>query len=283
MNDSFSLSSQGMSCPSTSTSFSSASSAYDPFTPSSRRSTPNELSLEFEGHCASFAGSHPLDLTPPSTATSKYMFGPVPIKSEAEQMPFQEMLPMTPVKKLEGMATEYDHMMEMNMAHQHPVGSLTPSNSFGMYTVSPETAMGATSFMMTPTQSISGSEVAENTSSWPCVNESPISFFNQRNPAPQEMELFEMDRQSISPLNRYQLQGPVSPNQMRAHRKMMVHEIQRKTTELQRAQIRASRKRTGRPDAAPVDVVRRAMNKCNYPNCQKAFRRNEHLKRHKQT
>jgi hypothetical protein len=211
------------------------------------------------------------------------MFGPVPIKSEAEQMPFQEMLPMTPVKKLEGMATEYDHMMEMNMAHQHPVGSLTPSNSFGMYTVSPETAMGATSFMMTPTQSISGSEVAENTSSWPCVNESPISFFNQRNPAPQEMELFEMDRQSISPLNRYQLQGPVSPNQMRAHRKMMVHEIQRKTTELQRAQIRASRKRTGRPDAAPVDVVRRAMNKCNYPNCQKAFRRNEHLKRHKQT
>ncbi|KAF5001013.1 hypothetical protein FDECE_11083 [Fusarium decemcellulare] len=32
-----------------------------------------------------------------------------------------------------------------------------------------------------------------------------------------------------------------------------------------------------------VDVVRRAMCKCDYPGCHKAFRRNEHLKRHKQT
>ena len=64
---------------------------------------------------------------------------------------------------------------------------------------------------------------------------------------------------------------------------MMVHEIQRKTTELQRAQIRATRKVSSQSDSAPVDVVRRAMCKCDYPGCHKAFRRNEHLKRHKQT
>jgi hypothetical protein len=70
---------------------------------------------------------------------------------------------------------------------------------------------------------------------------------------------------------------------MRVQRKMMLHEAQRKTSELQRAQIRGSRTRAGKPESGAVDVVRRAMCKCNYPGCNKAFRRNEHLKRHKQT
>jgi hypothetical protein len=91
-----------------------------------------------------------------------------------------------------------------------------------------------------------------------------------------------MDRHSQSPLG-YHLHDPNSPNRMRAQRKLIVHEIQQKSAELQRAQIRSSRKRSIKPDSAQVDVVRRAMCKCDYPGCHKAFRRNEHLKRHKQT
>lgn len=270
--------SQAMSCPSAGTSFSSASSAYDPFTPTSRRSTPNELNLDFEG---SFSG-HPNELTPPSTATmSKYMFGG-PVKSEHEPVSFSDMLPSTPIKKLDPINTDYESMMSMNMGSHQSMGSLTPSSAYPMYTISPQ-AMGPGSFMMTPTHSLSGSEITESASTWSCNNDSPISFFPQKTLPSNDMESLEMERHSQSPIGRYYLQGPPpSPSRLRAHRKMMVHEIQRRTTELQRAQIRASRKHSEKHDGA-VDVVRRAMCKCDYPGCTKAFRRNEHLKRHKQT
>ncbi|KAL3959718.1 hypothetical protein ACCO45_004835 [Purpureocillium lilacinum] len=280
MDDGFSMCSQAMSCPSTGTSFSSASSAYEAFTPTSRRSTPNELTLDFDG--TAFASSHPAELTSPSHSMSKYMFGPV--KSEPEHISFSNGMPTTPIKKMDGMATpDYDHMLEMNMASQHSMGSVTPSGPYPMYTISPQTAMGPTSFMMTPTHSLSGSEVAESSSSWSCANDSPISFFPHKSLGSNDMEALDMERHSQSPLERYHLQGLPSPGRLRAHRRMMVHEIQRKTTELQRAQIRATRKVSSQSDSAPVDVVRRAMCKCDYPGCHKAFRRNEHLKRHKQT
>jgi hypothetical protein len=143
--------------------------------------------------------------------------------------------------------------------------------------------MGPTSFMMTPTQSLSGSDMGDHTQ-WACPTESPINFFPPtRLPQHHEMQVLEPERHSQSPLGRFPMHGPPSPGRMRAHRKMMVHEIQRKSTELQRAQIRASRKRPGKHEHVDVDVVRRAMCKCDYPGCNKAFRRNEHLKRHKQT
>lgn len=281
MDDSFSMCSQSMSCPSATTSFSSASSAYDPFTPTSRRSSPHELTLDFDH---SYGNTHRVDLTPPSSSVGKYFFAPV--KSEHEQVPFSESLPNTPVKKMENMNFDYEHMLEMNMAHHHQMGSLTPSHSFGMYTLSPEAAMGATSFMMTPTHSLSGSEAADTSSSWSCgANDSPISFFpNKQQQLPNDFEVLDLDRHSQSPIGHYSMhQSSASPNRLRAQRKMMVHEIQRKSTELQRVQIRSSRKQSDKSESAQVDVVRRAMCKCDYPGCHKAFRRNEHLKRHKQT
>ncbi|PHH65797.1 hypothetical protein CDD81_1524 [Ophiocordyceps australis] len=291
MDDSFSMCSQAMSCPSTGgTSFSSASSAYDPFTPTSRRSTPNQLSaIEFD---SAFTGPHAADLASPMATNSssnmpKYMFGG-PIKAEPEQMPFPNSLPSipsTPLSKLDTMASsDYDHMLDMNMASHHAMGSMTPSGPYPLYTISPHTAMGGPGpFIMTPTHSLSGSEI-DSSSSWSCGNDSPISFFPPKGLGQADVDALDLERQSQSPLERYHMHGPPSPGRLRAHRKMMVHEIQRKTTELQRAQIRATRKiATGQSDGAAVDVVRRAMCKCDYPGCHKAFRRNEHLKRHKQT
>ena len=280
MDDGFDMYSHSMSCPSTTTSFSSASSAYDPFTPSSRRSTPNELSLDIDGSC-SYTASQPVNLTPPSTSMSKYFMGH--IKQEPEQISFSESLPTTPMKKMDNFPTDYD-LLDMNMASHHSMGTITPSNSFGINTISPEATMGPTSYMMTPTHSLSGSEVAESSSSWSVTNDSPIHFFQQpKDLSFNDMEGLDLDRHSQSHMSHYQLQSTGSPNSLRVHRKMMLHEAQRKTAELQRAQIRASRKRAGKPDSGAVDVVRRAMCKCDYAGCNKAFRRNEHLKRHKQT
>ncbi|KAK7423878.1 hypothetical protein QQX98_000749 [Neonectria punicea] len=250
---------------------------YDPFTPTSRRSTPHELAtMEFDGSYSS--GLQRVDLTPPSTL-SKCIFGPV--KTEPDQMPFPDGLPNTPMKR-EGMGFDYEHMIEMNMAHHHgSMGSLTPSNSFGMYGISPEAAMGANSFMMTPTQSLSGSDNADTSSSWSCANDSPISFFPNRQQLPNDLEAIELDRHSMSP---YRFHDPTSPNRMRAERKMIMHDAQHATNQLQSSQTCTSRKRSAKSESAtPVDVVRRAMCKCDYPGCHKAFRRNEHLKRHKQT
>lgn len=281
MDDSFGLGSQSMSCPSAGTSFSSASSQYDPFTPTSRRSTPNELHLDFEG---SFGHAHPGEMTPPSAMSGKYMFGGN-VKPDPDHISFPEVLPSTPIRKVEGMGSDYDAMLAMNMqSHaQNSMGNMTPSGSFPMYAISPHAAMGPGSFMMTPTHSLSGSEIADSSSSWSCANDSPIALFSQQKSLPSHnLESLDLERHSQSPIGRYYLQGPPpSPNRLRAHRKMMVHEIQRKTNELQRAQIRSQRKPGDKQDG--VGVVRRAMCKCDYPGCHKAFRRNEHLKRHKQT
>ena len=278
--DSFGLCSQAMSTQS-SASFSSTSSAYDPFTPSSRRSASHDLGLEFDSSYGSFSSAHPADLTPPSTSSmSKYVFGP--IKPEQDPMAFHDTLPTTPMKKMEG-SLEYENMMEMNLASQHSMGSITPSNPFGMYTTTPETAVGP-AFMMTPTQSLPGSD-ATNMSSWACNTDSPITFFPQRSMQPvHDLEALDLDRHTAqSPLGgRYPMHLPPSPNDLRMPRRSMVEEIQRRSTDLQRAQVRGSRKRTIKTDPT-VDVVRRAMCKCDYPGCHKAFRRNEHLKRHKQT
>ncbi|KAG6034013.1 hypothetical protein E4U41_006708 [Claviceps citrina] len=293
MDDSFSICSQPMSIPSTRTSFSSASSsAYEPFTPTSRRSTPNQLSLDFDGAYALFSGAHHGELASPSGHghMSRYMFGGS-VKVDPEPLSFSEVVSPTSMRKTDGVpAPDYEHMLEMNMASRQSTGSITPSGNFPMYTISP-TTMGPASFMMTPTHSLSGSEVAESSSSW-CSNESPISFFPQKCLGSIDMERLEMDRQSPSPLETHHLHCPPSPGHLRAQRKMMVHEIQRRTTELHRVQSREIRNvgggRTdstglGKPDGTGVDVVRRAMCKCDYPGCHKAFRRNEHLKRHKQT
>lgn len=278
MDDNFSMCSQAMSCPSTGTSFSSASSTYDPFTPTSRRSTPNHLNLDFDG-----AGFAPAE-------APKYVFGAAPVKAEPEQqqqpMAFPGSLPSTPLRsKMDGMATpDYDHMLDMSLASQHAMGSVTPSCPYPMYAISPHATIPPGPFIMTPTHSLSGSDMADS-STWSCANDSPTSFFPQQQKpmGPHDLETLDMDRPSQSPLGRFQLDGPPSPGRFRAHRKMVVHEVQHKTTELHRAQIRAPRKVPGQSDAAAVDVVRRAMCKCDYPGCHKAFRRNEHLKRHKQT
>ncbi|PCD21930.1 hypothetical protein AU210_015733 [Fusarium oxysporum f. sp. radicis-cucumerinum] len=131
------------------TSFAAASSAYDPFTPTSRRSTPNESSsMDFGSHHNSV--SHRAELSLPSSAMGKSMFGPV--KPESEHTTSSNSLPDIPINR-EQLGFEYEHMMEMSMAHRRSTGSLTPSNSFGMCSYSADASMGPASFIMAPTQS----------------------------------------------------------------------------------------------------------------------------------
>ncbi|KAG7403204.1 C2H2 type master regulator of conidiophore development brlA [Fusarium oxysporum f. sp. rapae] len=76
--------------------------------------------------------------------------------------------------------------------------------------------------------------------------------------------------------------NPSRPARMRAKRMMMM-EIQQKSAKLPKPKIQPSRNRSIKSGPGQADVVRRAMCKCDYPGCHKGFRRNEHLRRHKQT
>ncbi|KAF4468603.1 hypothetical protein FALBO_4504 [Fusarium albosuccineum] len=49
------------------------------------------------------------------------------------------------------------------------------------------------------------------------------------------------------------------------------------------AQTQSSRKQSTASGSVLVNIVERAMVNCDYPGCHKVYRRNEHLKRHKQT
>lgn len=255
--------------PSTSTRFSSATSACEPFTPASRLSTPSEFSLHFDGIYTPFGSVRPLETSPPSDHISKYIFGGS-IKTRPQQLFFDEA--STTIQKIDGIATPtYGHPLKMNMASKHSIVSLTPSSM----TIRP------TLLLMTCTNGLSGFDVADSTSQ--CFSESPNSFFTQKDLGYFELERSDMDRYSQSPLEIHHFHGPPSPARPRADCKM-AHGIQRKTTKLQGAQIRSLRKgSSSEPKRAAVDIACRAMCKCDYPGCYKAFRRNEHLKRHKQT
>lgn len=280
MDDNFSLCSQAMSCPSTSTSFSSASSAYDPFTPNSRRSTPHELGIDFDSNCHAFNRSHSNTITSPPTSMAKYMF---PIKMEQERsISYSEgTIPVTPLRRLNEMAPGYDHMLDINMATQNAMSSMAPSGPYAMYATQDQSAMASA-------YSLTDSEVQESSASWSCATESPMSLFPQKTQH-QDMDTLDsldLDRYAQSPMGRWYLQAPGSPDRLRSHRNMSGDELQCKSSDLHMAQIRQSRKASTSDksdSSATVDVVRRAMCKCDYPGCNKAFRRNEHLKRHKQT
>ncbi|KAF5250819.1 hypothetical protein FANTH_4010 [Fusarium anthophilum] len=231
--------------------------------------------MEFDGPCDSVVQW--AKLTPPSSAKGKFMFGPV--QPEPEHISFSDSLPNIPTKR-ERLGLEYKHITDMNMVDHGSIGSLTPSSSLSTYSPSPRASIGTVPFMMTPTQSISGSEATEAGSLWFFANDSPISSSDRQLSC--DFDTLDMDRHSQSPFGCH-LHSPNSPNRMRAQRKLMVHEFQQNSAEIQRAQIRPSRKRSTEADSTQVGVVRRAMCKCDYPGCHKAFRRNEHLKRHKQT
>ncbi|EHK16085.1 uncharacterized protein TRIVIDRAFT_118500, partial [Trichoderma virens Gv29-8] len=272
-----------ISCPgaSFSSASSNSSSPYEILTPISRRSTPNDLRLDFDGYQS--YGSQG-DLTPP-TGLPKYMFGPV--KAEHGRMSFSSsdgtLPPSTPLRKLSDIMP-YDHILDMNNMTTHSIGSITPSGPVTVYTEAP---LQPAPYIMTPTHSISPSEMADSAPWSSCNNDSPISFFRQKVSSPQDVESLDIHRYSQSPMGgRYYLHGlPVSPNRLptRTPGNALVR-THMKTKELH-SQMGVTRKVPEKQQQhdSSYDVVRKAMCKCDYPNCQKAFRRNEHLKRHKQT
>ncbi|KAK0386378.1 hypothetical protein NLU13_6215 [Sarocladium strictum] len=267
-------------------------SAFDRLTPDSRRSSPTGVKVEYDS-------GYPVELTPPHGASANYILGTSRMEPE---LSFTETLPSTPMKRYDSFSSTYD-MVDMNLS-QHNIHTLTPSNSFGIYNVSPHamddstpTALMMTpqsSILMTPTRSsMSGSELAESPSPWSGeIHDSPNHFFGQPHMM-NDMEPLHLNPSASFMMSSDSLPCTASPEALQ--RQMLILQAQQRSEELHRVQHDRSRalmrvqhrrqhKRAGETDQhPPVEVVGAAKHKCEYPGCSKAFRRMEHLKRHKQT
>lgn len=272
--------------------------AFDRLTPDSRRSTPIGIKVEYDENNIP---RYPVELTPPHGASANYILGSS--KMEPENMSFTDTLPSTPMKRFDSFSSVYD-MVDMNLAQQNNMASMTPNNSFGIYNVSPQaiedsapTALMMTpqsSILMTPTRSMSGSDLAESPSPWSGeVQDSPNHFFGQSQLV-DTMDPMHMNPNASFMMAPDSLPGTASSEALQ--RQMMVLQAQQRSEDLHRAQHhreralmrvhqrRAQKQRTNdNSQRPPVEYVGPAKHKCEYPGCSKAFRRMEHLKRHKQT
>ncbi|PON23676.1 hypothetical protein TGAM01_v207323 [Trichoderma gamsii] len=263
---------------------SNSSPPYEVFTPISRRSTSNEIRMDFDDPYQ--YASTP---TPPAVVMPKYLYPVHPVKAEHECMSFSSsdgtLSPSTPHRKMHGFMS-HEYILDVNSINSHSMGSISPSGPVHAYT---EASLPSTSYnIMTPTHSVSPSEIVESNGTTWCNSDSPI-FFRPKQQSPQHVEPLNLhQRYSESPMgqrynNNYHPHSQ-SPHRLASQRGPAWNAaVMTKSAHLQET-IRIERKVVPeKNDPGSYDVVRKAMCKCDYPNCHKAFRRNEHLKRHKQT
>ncbi|KAI1135830.1 hypothetical protein F5Y05DRAFT_415828 [Hypoxylon sp. FL0543] len=272
--DDFSLESQALSCGSSTGSFSSASTSSsmpEPFTPTSGRSTPGLRSISMD-HEHVYPPPAGFELTPPSSAFGGYF--PADAKAEFHRYMDCHSASPSPSRKssIQTHAMDFDYapVLPTTYASLHnQEHTLEPANpqslghySFQDYIPSPQYPVSTPGYHLDSTG-------CEASAMWAWSGESPVSFFSRGNhstsPSP---------AQPFSARARNEMTPPYLASH--AKRRVNVNKVQQKTSALHRVQTRHGGVRIERIAAATF--------KCNYPNCQKGpFKRQEHLKRHKNT
>ncbi|KAF4452179.1 hypothetical protein F53441_4918 [Fusarium austroafricanum] len=138
----------------------------------------------------------------------------------------------------------------------------------------------AGSFMVSSPQPLSRSGSIASMSSWSCSSPAAIASERRLSEAPSSLDTDHY------PLSAYSLRDSNSICQMESPRKMettrkMVKPKDETTVSFQPIHPRPSEDHAGAL-AIRAKIIRKAMGECDYPGCNKAFRRVEHLKRHKQ-
>lgn len=292
-------------CPSTTGSFSSASSLYDPFTPNSRTSTPQQL-MNFD---ASFDDdSMMFDLTPPPSATSTCF--PLEFKpAAAPNVMDHHGMPSTP--------SRFNNIFDGPISH----GSLdfTPTQNLDLYNFSD--GLGSSPFMVSsPSQQFNGSTSNYDLASiWgQHADGSPITFSSpgMHLATPPDSSPFHNhhghERRKVAmdgPQMRSAMLQQHTLDQLVDEQHILDHMVEEN---IEQAQARAqsafgrvhqtpTKSRTSKPRPAArksgavgpgnyrvsknagLDIprVKKGKFKCDVPNCNRTYTRAEHLKRHK--
>jgi hypothetical protein len=277
--------SQPVPCPSSAGSFSTASSAYDPYTPTSisGRSTPQRRSgsLEEFGPVTTCPSSLGYEMTPPGSA-----FFSMDVKSEFPFPPPTQCdgLPSTP-------STRKHHVLHtqiMDFDGSHVLGSSLGSHGSSIDSANPQSLqhqqfpvyMGQSPFDMSSQTYALDASLYDTPSSWGCQ------------PDNSQMEFLERNESPSLPMSMRHL--PVRDNAYlpsHGRRRHYLDDVQKRTGALHRAQyggfMHVKRERSTPRDDVPPGVSRipKGMFYCDEPGCEtrKPFKRSEHLKRHKST
>ncbi|KAI1389200.1 uncharacterized protein F4822DRAFT_272599 [Hypoxylon trugodes] len=271
----FALGNQGLPCASSTGSFSSAStsgSIPEPFTPTSGRSTPGLRSISMEHEQITYPPPGGYELTPPSSAFGGYF--PSEAKADFHRYMDYNSASPSPSRKssMQSQAVDYEYapMVPTTFpslsAQNHP---LEPAHhqtmghySFADYIPSPQYPVS------TPGYHMNSAPACDTSAMWEWTRESPVSFFGRGHP-------------SASPSPSHALssrdRNGLTPPYLASHgkRRVNVDKVQQKSSAPHRAQQRSG---------VRIERIAAATFKCNYPDCQKGpFKRQEHLKRHKNT
>lgn len=270
--DEFSLEGHTLSCSSSSGSFSSASTSSslpEPFTPTSGRSTPGLRSFSMEHDPIAYPASAGFELTPPSSAFGGYF--PPDAKADFHRYMDCHSASPSPSRKssIQTQTMDFDYAYPISSLAAQEGHTLHPSNSqpgghysFADYIPSPPFQVATTGYPV-------DNAACDASQMWAWAEESPVTFFGRGHhsgsPSPSQ------------PLSARERNG-LTPQYLASHgrRRVNIDKIQQKTSALQRAQHR--------PGGVRIERIAAATFKCNYPGCQKGpFKRQEHLKRHKNT
>ena len=279
LDDKFSQYSQGVS---SSASFSTPSSIFDSF---SGRSTPKECRptpIDFD-FCNSSA-SIPYQLTPPSTAStacfphlesgleSLEMQQVLPQHLQQQQIPCQyvEESPATPSRRGPLPIPSGNEMGLLDVSSGHQQAQIDICGFKSGRTIDPASFGRSTS---TPPRQ-DGSTLDAN-SMWNFSVDSPILFGKQSS-------------SSVSPMKSVKLESPGNGFSRSARRKLFIENAQKKSSALQRQVQRLSPNQRDFKDPseftdyddATISFVPRSGYPCQFPGCDKKYKRQEHLKRH---
>lgn len=250
---------------------------WEPSTPISRQFTPVEVPPDFDASFAIYVG----ELTPFPANVLKSLLSTVQ-SSHGTDVSMDPLSP-TLVHSIEYMDTDLRSMSSTSAFSHQPIDSSAPSDSSDMCEISSQATIEPSSSTRLPTHDLSNSAIVDNSSPWTCTDNVFELFLQQKSSLADGLETLGSGEVLQSPVDHCRLNCATSfADHFSADSEMTVHDIQGKISELRPAhKIPASRQMY--ENGFIVDVVRRAMYKCDYTRCHKAFRRNDHLRRHKQT
>lgn len=284
------------SCPSTTGSFSSASSLYDPFTPNSRTSTPQQL-ISFDA--AFDEDSMMFDLTPPPSATSNCFPLDFNKATVAPNMVDHHGMPSTPLR--------CNNVFDTSISH----GSLdfTPTQNMDLYNFSD--GLGSSPFLVSsPTQHFNSSTSNYDLASiWgQHTDGSPITFsspgmhlatppdsspFHNHHGHDRRRVALDGPQMRSAMLQQHTLDQLVEEDieQAQARAQSAFSRVHQAPTKSRASKPRPAARKSGtvapgsyrvsKSSGLDISRVKTGKFKCDVPNCTKTYTRAEHLKRHK--
>lgn len=173
---------------------------------------------------------------------------------------------------------DHKHMLDLDMPGHGSIDPWACSNLPSTCGIVHNASCEATYLAMTPTQSFPISKPVQNSSLWAhhdsclriVVPDRTLSGFAASAP----------DQSLSSTWPQHNVDGH---SQLFTEGENDAYDTRRTISVHHQSDRRSSRHRPPIPESVSVHIKQKAMCRCDYVGCHKAFRRNEHLKRHKQT